>query len=99
MLSLLERLPPECYIVIPERPIGQRIGMVRRGQHGVYDTTWDTNPQVSVDALEHVVAYLNRKLNVADEDAKLLAHGSMFGFENAGFERALVRRFQATQQD
>jgi hypothetical protein len=76
--------PDLCYVVVPGAKIGERIGIVKRGEKGYYTTTLDDGsmPTVANGALsvEGFVRHMNMRLGVSADEAQRMLSGSMFGW-------------------
>jgi hypothetical protein len=76
--------PDLCYVVVPGAKIGQRVGIVKRGERGYYTTTLDdgTLPTKATSGLsvEGFVRHMNSRLGVSADEAQRMLSGSMFGW-------------------
>jgi hypothetical protein len=64
--------PPLCYIVVPGAKIGERIGIVKRGETGYYTTNLDNGslPTRATSGLsvEDFVHHMNSQLGVTEAE-------------------------------
>jgi hypothetical protein len=76
--------PDLCYVVVPGAKIGERIGIVKRGESGYYTTDLDDGslPTVANGALsvEDYVSHMNERLGISNDEAQRMLTGSMFGW-------------------
>ena len=76
--------PDLCYVVVPGAKIGQRVGIVKRGERGYYTTTLDdgTLPTKATSGLsvEGFVRHMNSRLGISGDEARRMLSGSMFGW-------------------
>lgn len=70
-------LPDMCYVFNPDAKPGEYVRAVRRGESGHYATTFSVPDPDSAKAL---VARMNAKLGVSDEEVERMHAGSMFGW-------------------
>jgi hypothetical protein len=79
MTSPLEH--PLCYIVVPAARIGERIGIVKRGETGYYQTDLDDGrlPTDATDgeSVTSLVRYLNERMGVTEEEMNYMILRSM----------------------
>jgi len=67
------------YIVVPGAAQGGRIGLVKYGEKGYYQTDFDNAP-VALEIVESVVKQFNENLGVPEEVVEAMHSGSMFGW-------------------
>jgi hypothetical protein len=77
-----------CYVVLHGKPVGQRIGMVTRGETGYYITDYDNNHETEEDCKSHV-RLLNHRLGISEEVEDSALNASMFGWHIPGAKPAL----------
>lgn len=77
------KLPELCYVHIWGAAPGGRIGIIKRGEMGYYQTDFDSKT-ASQDIVEKVVSDLNRRLGVAKKQAMAMQIGSMRGWHVPG---------------
>ena len=75
-----------AYVTIPGNAKGERIGLVKFGESGYYQTTDDRVD--SLDDCRDLVRLLNERLGVSKEVAESMFAGSMFGWRCPAAERA-----------
>lgn len=83
-----EGLPDVCYIVNQDARPGEYVRAVRRGESGHFATTFSVADPESAKAL---VARMNAKLGVSDEEAERMHAGSMFGWHVPGAKQESPR--------
>jgi hypothetical protein len=67
-----------AYIFIRSNALGARIGIVKYGESGYYQTNLD-NGGADEDCREHI-RFLNQRIDVSPEVADAMLYGSMFGW-------------------
>lgn len=77
----MNQLPDHCYIYRPRIETGRFVGIIRRGESGVYETDYKLD---SPALAKEFVRDMNHKLGVTDEMAQCMEIGSMFGWEVPG---------------
>jgi hypothetical protein len=77
-----------AYVVIPGNAKGKRIGIVKFGESGYYQTDYD--PCDSIEGCRQQVRYLNERLGVSEEVEESMFAGSMFGWHVPYAERARI---------
>lgn len=75
-----------AYVFITAREKGKRIGLVKFGESGYYQTDYDNVD--SAAECRAMVEALNERLGVPADVAESLFVGSMFGWNCPGAERA-----------
>jgi hypothetical protein len=74
-------LPEVCFIYRPHVSTGRFVGIIRRGESGVFDTDYaEGDPQLA----KEYVREMNAKLGVTEEQLKCMEIGSMFGWTVPG---------------
>jgi hypothetical protein len=76
-----------AYVVIPGNKRGERIGLIRFGESGYYQTTWDHLE--TEEECKELVDYMNGKLGVPADVAHAMFVGSMFGWRVPGASGAV----------
>jgi len=85
------KLPETCYVYIFSAEPGNRIGIIKRGERGYYQTDFDSET-ASADIVQQVVRDLNKKLGVDPIEAKAMEIGSMCGWHVPGANAANLRK-------
>lgn len=76
-------LPRLCYAYLPTAEPGARIGLLRRGFSGYWQTDFD-NSNVSGEFAQAMVNRLNGKLGVSKRQVAAMEIGSCFGWSCPG---------------
>lgn len=77
------KLPELCYVHIWGAEPGGRIGIIKRGEMGYYQTDFDSKT-ANQDLVEQVVNDLNQQLGITDKQAMAMQIGSMRGWHVPG---------------
>lgn len=77
----MTQLPDHCYIYRPKLQSGRYVGIIRRGESGVFDTDYEID---TPDLAKEFVERMNRKLGVTAEMQNCMEIGSMFGWHVPG---------------
>lgn len=77
------KLPELCYVHIWGAHPGRRIGIVKRGEMGYYETDYDSKT-ASQDIVAQVVDDLNYRLGITVKQAMAMQIGSMRGWHVPG---------------
>jgi hypothetical protein len=79
-----EKLPELCFVFINGKGPGKRIGIVKRGETGYYQTDYDNCVTASNEIAKQAVDELNARLKVTKAQALAMEAGSMFGWHVPG---------------
>jgi len=78
--ELEAKLPKYCIVFVEGMEPGRRIGIIKRGEKGYYETDWDS-PNREDDALvREAVKSMNEQRGVTPAQALAMKIGSMFGW-------------------
>ena len=76
-------LPQYCYAVVPEKPAGQRIVIIKAREGGCYQTNLDA-ANLPGDEIRAIVERLNTSLGISPAQAQAMLVGSLFGWHTIG---------------
>ncbi len=76
-------LPKHSYVFIDGAAPGKRIGLIKRGEDGYYETDFD-NGNATDDIVRAAIDGINRRLGVSTAQATAMHVGSMCGWHVPG---------------
>ena len=85
--SMPEGLPDTCYTFIPCQKPGTRIGLIRKGHLGFFNTSVDSTTWMDQKA-KQIVESLNNDMNLTKTQVECMETGSMFGWFCPGADPA-----------
>jgi hypothetical protein len=80
VLETLQKLPRNCYVVVPGNRITESIGIVKRGEPGYFKASVTVPDSMTRDHVKAVVADLNKSMGVTPAQAEAMLCGSMLGW-------------------